>query len=469
LRLFEINSRVHGKSFDLVTDAELASLGDLGFDAVWMMGVWQISDGVRKLSKIASDDYEGSPYAVPTYEINRELGGRNKFARLVKCAHDAGLSVIVDFVSNHMAVDSPWIIRHPDFFIRSDPKARRQSTNEFFLHKSGEVVAFGRDPYFAPWNDTAQLDYTNARLRTRLIQELKRISKIADGVRCDMAMLVLKECFHRLWYPELPDAAFDEKWPREFWDQAISSVKEVSPGFQFIAEAYWDKEQQLTDLGFDLCYEKKLYDALVAHDAGRVLERLQRNTATLRRSLYFIENHDEPRAASVFNNPDNLAALALILTVPGSVLIHEGQMEGKRERLPVQRIIPLADEQPDLALKDSYVRILKATHDDVFNMGEFHLFDPQVYGAIGVIRNDTKRVVAYLGQISDAWHRFNGPQLNVTAIAHAAGAQNRLRLVNLLNSSSATVQEVDGTLKIETSRLGVDDDTKFCLVEAFPA
>jgi hypothetical protein len=144
-------------------------------------------------------------------------------------------------------------------------------------------------------------------------------------------------------------------------------------------------------------------------------------------------------------------------------------MEGKRERLPVQRIVPLADEQPDLALKDSYVRMLKATHDDVFKLGEFHLFDPQVYGAIGVIRNDTKRVVAYLGQISDAWHRFNGPQLNVTAIARAAGAQTRLRLVNLLNSSSATVQEVDGTLKIEASRLGVDDDTKFCLFEAFPA
>jgi hypothetical protein len=86
-----------------------------------------------------------------------------------------------------------------------------------------------------------------------------------------------------------------------------------------------------------------------------------------------------------------------------------------------------------------------------------------------LIRNDTKRVVAYLGQISDAWHRFNGAQLNVTAIAHAAGAQTRLRLVNLLNSSSAMVQEVDGSLKIETSRLGVDDATKFCLIEAFPA
>ncbi|HYV07531.1 MAG TPA: hypothetical protein VFB82_23250, partial [Blastocatellia bacterium] len=202
---------------------------------------------------------------------------------------------------------------------------------------------------------------------------------------------------------------------------------------------------------------------------GRVLERLQRNSAALRQSLYFIENHDEPRAASVFSNPDNLAALALILTLPGSVLIHEGQMEGKRERLPVQRIIPLEDEQPDLGLKDSYVRILEATHDAVFNMGEFHLFDPQVYGAIGVLRKDTKRVVAYLGQISEAWHRFNGPHMNVTAIAQAAGAQSRVSLVNLLNSSSATVHEVDGAFKIETSRLGIDDEGKFCLIEAFPA
>jgi hypothetical protein len=469
LRLFEINARVHGDSFDRVTDAELASLAELGFDALWMMGVWQISDGARKLSRILSDDFEGSPYAVPTYEINRELGGRNKFAQLVKRAHDAGLSVIVDFVSNHMAVDSPWIAQHPDFFIRSDTNARKQATHEFFLHKSGEVVAFGRDPYFAPWNDTAQLDYTNAQLRTRLTQELKRISKIADGVRCDMAMLVLRDCFRRLWYPLLSDSAFDEKWPGEFWDRAITAVKEVSPGFRFIAEAYWDKEQQLADLGFDLCYEKKLYDALVAHDAGRVLERLQRNTVDLSRSLSFIENHDEPRAASVLNKPDNLAALALILTVPGSVLIHEGQMEGKRERLPVQRITPLTDEPADLALKDAYARILMATRDDVFKVGEFHVFDPQVYGAIGIIRKDAKRVVAYLGQISEAWHRFNAPPMNVTAIANAAGAQGRLRLVNLLNSSSATVQEIDGAFKIEMSQLGIDDEGKFCLVEAFPA
>jgi hypothetical protein len=215
VRLYEINTRVHCTTFDQITDAELAELSQLGFDAVWMMGVWRISEGARTISKITSEDFEGSPYAVPLYEINRELGGRSRFARLVKRARGAGLSVIVDFVSNHMAVDSPWITQRADLFVRSDTKARTQSTNEFFLARSGDAIAFGRDPYFSPWNDTAQLDYSNSALRTKMIEVLKHISQIADGVRCDMAMLILRDCFRQLWYPLLPQSLFDQKMPSE--------------------------------------------------------------------------------------------------------------------------------------------------------------------------------------------------------------------------------------------------------------
>ncbi|MEK6321826.1 MAG: alpha-amylase family glycosyl hydrolase [Acidobacteriota bacterium] len=469
MRLFEINTRVHCANFDQITDAELAELSPLGFNALWLMGVWRISDGARKISKITSEDFEGSPYAVPVYEINRALGGRSQFARLVKRARSVGFSVIVDFVSNHMALDSPWIIQRGDSFIRGDTTARKQSTSEFFLAKSDETIAFGRDPYFSPWNDTAQLDYSNSGLRTRMIEVLKRISKVADGVRCDMAMLVLRDCFRQLWYPLLPQTSFDQKMPGEFWDQAIGEIKKISPNFKFIAESYWDKERQLRALGFDLCYEKKLYDGLVGHDLGRVVESLQRDSDALRGSLYFIENHDEPRAASVFSKPDNLAALALILSIPGSVLIHEGQMEGKHERLPVQRIKPLTEEPPDFALKESYIQLLQITRDDVFEKGDFQLFDPGVYGAIGFIRKDHRRVVAYLGQISEAWHRFNSPQMNISQVAREVGAQDKLRLTNLLTSRSITVHDNNGAFNLEMSQLGVDDDAKFCLLEASPA
>jgi glycosidase len=469
LRIYEINARVHCSRFDQITDAELAELTQLGFDAVWMMGVWRISAGVRKIWKIASEDFEGSPYAVPAYEFNPELGGRSQFVRLVKRAHAAGLSVVVDFVSNHMALDSPWIAQQPDLFIRSDARARKQSPSEFFLHGSGDVFAFGRDPYFSPWIDTAQLDYANVALRTRMIEVLKQISRYADGVRCDMAMLVLRDCFRRLWYPLAPDSAFDQMMPGEFWDEAIDAVKRVNPDFKFIAEAYWDKEHELSALGFDLCYEKKLYDGLVGHDLGRVLERLRRDSEALNGSLYFIENHDEPRAASVFGKSDNLAALALMLSIPGSVLIHEGQMEGKHERLPVQRIRPLTEEAADVALRDSYVQLLKITTDDVFKRGDFELFDPGVYGALGFIRKDRRRVIAYLSQISDAWHKFNSPQMDVSAVAREAGAESQLRLTNLLTSRSVTLQGNNGAFHLEMSHLGVDDDNRFCLLEASSA
>jgi hypothetical protein len=341
--------------------------------------------------------------------------------------------------------------------------------SEFFLHKSGEVVAFGRDPYFPPWNDTAQLDYSSGLLRSQMIDVLKRISRYADGVRCDMAMLVLRDCFRQLWYPLEPDSSFDQRMPGEFWDEAISEVKKANPNFKFIAEAYWDKETQLSELGFDLCYEKKLYDALVARDLGRVLERLQRGSDALRASLHFIENHDEPRAASVFDRPSNLAALALILSIPGSVLIQEGQMEGKHERLPVQRIKPLTDEPVDPQLRESYSQLLKITRDEVFKDGDFRLFDPGVYGAMGFTRSNNQRVIAYLAQVSEAWHRFNAPPMNVSAIAYEVGASSQLRLRNLLTSASTTVQESDGAFHLEMSRLGIDDETKFCLLEASPA
>lgn len=466
LRIYEINTRLRCRNFDDVTEADLEELAKLGFDAVWLMGVWQISNGAYRISKIVSEDFEGSPYAIPRYKFNSSLGGKRKFVSFVDRAHKAGLGVIVDFVSNHMALDSPWIDEQPSFFIRSDTQARKQMTSEYFLHPSGEVIAFGRDPYFPPWHDTAQLNYTNIKLRTRMIETLKWISKYADGVRCDMAMLVLRDYIRQQWFPLVSDSWFDQQMPGEFWDEAIRETKKVRPDFKFIAETYWDKEPRLYELGFDLCYEKKLYDALVARHAQQVIERLVRGREALESSIYFTENHDEPRAASVFNRANNLAAAALFLSLPGSALIHEGQMEGKREKLPVQRIKPLLDEPADIELREAYSEILKLTSDDVFKNGSFALFESRVYGVVAFIRQSEQRTVVYLGQISDAWHKFNSFPVDMTSVAIAIGAQSRLKLINLMTSSSLTIESNNGAYQLLLNQLGVSEDTNFCLLEA---
>jgi hypothetical protein len=114
------------------------------------------------------------------------------------------------------------------------------------------------------------------------------------------------------------------------------------------------------------------------------------------------------------------------------------------------------------------MQLLKVTADDVFKKGNFQLFDPGIYGALGFIRKDERRLIAFLAQISEAWHRFNTPAMNISAVANEAGAQPALRVTNLLNSAAATIGRSNGEFHLEMSRLGVDDETKFCLLEASP-
>ncbi|MEW6207965.1 MAG: alpha-amylase family glycosyl hydrolase [Acidobacteriota bacterium] len=469
MRIYEINTRLHCQSFDQITSTELEQIARLGFDTLWLMGVWEISRGALRISKITADDFEGSPYAVPEYKFNRALGGKKKFRDLVTRAHSAGLRVIVDFVSNHMAIDSPWIKEDPELFIRSNPHARNQQTGEYFLHPSGEVIAFGRDPFYPPWHDTAQLDFTNEKLRSRQTDALRWISRQADGVRCDMAMLVLRDYFREQWYPLLPEQWFDEQMPAEFWSEAIAAVKSERPDFVFIAETYWDKEQQLIDLGFDLAYEKKLYDALVARNAEMVNQRLAAIRGDFKSALCFIENHDEPRAASLFNREDNLAAAALILSLPSSALIHEGQMEGKREKLPVQRIKPLMNEPVDDLLKRGYERILAATSQEVFRDGTFELFDSRVWGAVAFVRRNSTRAVAYLAQISEAWHRFKDASFDISHLAGMIGASERIKVINLINSASIIVEKSGEGFCFRPDRLSVGEETQFCIIETLVA
>ena len=464
MRLYEINTRAHCSRFEEITAAELMALSRLGFDSIWLMGIWQPSDAAGKISRIISNDFVASPYASPEYAVSGVLGGSEGLRLLVERAHWAALSVIVDFVSNHMAVDSPWLDERPDFFIRSDPNARRQRPSDFFLHKSGEVFAFGRDPHFPPWVDTAQLDYTSEALRARMSQVFQSICGIADGVRCDMAMLVLRDYIREQWYPYSSEAAFGERTPGEFWDRALSDVVRRQPSFLSVAEAYWDKERRLLDLGFDLAYEKKLYDGLVNRDLPLILSRLSRSRRDLDGSLYFIENHDEERAAALFDRGEQLAAAALIMCLPGSVLIHEGQMEGKRERLPVQRLRPTTDEPLDDNLRAQYVTLLQLTRDQVFKTGAFYLFEPGAPGTLGLIRQNSSRTVVYVGQLAAA-SGLGSSVVDLTEVSCKISAARGFRTLNLVNSVSCDVIANNGTFNLRLSDLGVDRDARHCLLE----
>jgi hypothetical protein len=231
----------------------------------------------------------------------------------------------------------------------------------------GNVCACGRDPYFPAWPDVLQLNAFDPGLRQAAIRTVASIAEQCDGIRCDMAMLMMNPIFERTW-----SGRAGPRPATEYWIDLISAVKNKYPGFLFIAEAYWDMEWELHQQGFDFCYDKKLYDRMEHNNAESIRLHLCADLTYQRKLLRFIENHDEPRAAATFSPVKQLAFAITISTLPGIKLFHEGQFEGRKVRLPVF-LGRRQDEPVDEQLQRSYRKILEAVNQPVFREGQWSL------------------------------------------------------------------------------------------------
>ncbi len=356
-------------------------LADYGFDAVWFMGVWErspagiqiamrnkglLEDFRRALPDFSAEDNVGSPYCVRRYVVDPRLGGPQGLAAARQALAKRGLRLILDFVPNHVAPDHPWVVEHPEYFIRGDRKNLEQEPASFF-ETGGKVFACGRDPYFPAWPDVLQLNAFQPGLRTAVIETISEIAEQCDGIRCDMAMLLLNTIFTGTW-----GARAGEKPFNDYWRMVIPAIKGKHSEFRFIAEAYWDLEWELQQQGFDFCYDKKLYDRMEHADPESVRQHLLADFYYQERMVRFIENHDEPRAEATFPSGKGRAAALAILTLMGARLLHEGQFEGRKIRLPV--FLSRRPAEPvDQELMAFYHRLLKATHRDVFRNGTWRL------------------------------------------------------------------------------------------------
>jgi hypothetical protein len=231
--------------------------------------------------------------------------------------------------------------------------------------KSGPLVlAYGRDPYFAGWPDTLQLNYGNPDLQQAMIGELERIAGQCDGVRCDMAMLVLPDVFERTWgiRAEL------------FWPKATESVRRNHPNFKFMAEVYWDLEWTMQHQGFDYAYDKRLYDRLREGHARPVREHLFAGLDYQNKLARFLENHDEPRAAATFPPEVHRAAAVITFLSPGLRFFHQGQFEGRRKRISPHLCRGPA-EPVEQDLKQFYDRLLGVLRQPVVREGQWQLLE----------------------------------------------------------------------------------------------
>lgn len=338
-----------------------------GIDAVWLMGVWARSPAGAEISRVevrlpsgfAPADLVGSAYCVRSYTVDERLGGDDGLAVARAELAARGVGLIVDYVPNHTAIDHAWTSEHPEYFIRATDDGSDS------VEIGGTRLAQGRDPYFPPWRDVLQLNTFLPEVRAAAVDTLRRVAERADGVRCDMAMLMLTDVVVRTWGDRAGPAPDQEYWP-----EVIGAVKREHPDLTFIAEAYWDLEATLLSQGFDYCYDKRLYDRLVALGAESLREHLRADPAFQARLLRFIENHDEPRASAAFPSRAVRAVAVAMATLPGAALVHEGQFDGRRARVDValrRRPVEVPDE--DLA---SFHRRLVAAVPEV-KRGEWRL------------------------------------------------------------------------------------------------
>ena len=411
--LFEINTRswILGAGLTSIADVPATywrTLRDYGVEYVWLMGVWQTAqssiskycfhpDLLREYTKANAAwkkaDVGGSPYAIEDYHTSMLVGSDEDLLKARSDINEAGMKLVLDFVPNHFNADTPLIRTHPDIFFQRSAEEARQYGSTFYSTANGSF-AHGRDPYFDPWTDTVQLNYFNPATQDFMLETLTQISKYCDGVRCDMAMLILPDIFDKTW----SHLKTNSQQASNFWQKAIQTIKSSNPSFIFIAEAYWETEWRLQQDGFDYTYDKRLLDLLVHHDFDGLLNHLSADQAFQARMLRFIENHDETRSLSSLGSPASQAAASIIATIPGMTLYFDGQWEGARKKVPVQLVIP-ADEPncpcpigSELCLEEGpalcscqsvhYHSILRAVNRDVFHKGDWKLINQPTLNGI---------------------------------------------------------------------------------------
>jgi alpha amylase-like protein len=391
--LFQINTRVWlqrlsreaGKPITLtdIDDTTIDSFAESGFDWIWLLSVWQIGAAGRAVSRgnpqwrtefeallpdLTEEDIGGSGFAITAYTVGEALGGDAALEQFREKLARRGIKLLLDFVPNHTAPDHQWVRTHPDYYVQGSEEALASAPQNYLRVETNagpKILAYGRDPNFPGWPDTLQLNYANPTLQMARIEELIAIAGKCDGVRCDMAMLLLPEIFQRTWGIT----------PEPFWPKATAAVHARYPAFTFMAEVYWDLEWTLQQQGFSYCYDKRLYDRLREGHVGPIRDHLLAGLDYQDKLTRFLENHDEPRAASEFRWPQHRAAAIITYLAPGLSFFHQGQFEGARSRVPTH--LGRGPTEPvDQEVAVFYARLLQVLKTGAFRDGTWSQIQP---------------------------------------------------------------------------------------------
>ena len=395
-------SKAYGRSIarlDQVPDEELDTLARRGFNALWLIGIWERSRASQRIKQLTGNpEAVASAYSLADYNIAEDLGGDSAYANLRDRAGHRGIRLASDMVPNHMGIDSRWVVQHPDWFLSlpespypaytfagpdlsSDGRVEIKIEDHYYQRSDAAVVFrrhdrwtgdtryiyHGNDGTSFPWNDTAQLNYLRADTREAVIQTILHVARKFPIIRFDAAMTLAKRHYQRLWFPEpgaggaipsraehgITRAEFDRAMPAEFWREVVDRIQAEVPGTLLLAEAFWLMEGYFVrTLGMHRVYNSAfmnmLRDEENANYRSVMKNTLEFDPDILRRYVNFMNNPDERTAIDQFGKGDKYFGVCILMaTMPGLPMFGHGQVEGYRERYGMEYRRAYYDERPD--------------------------------------------------------------------------------------------------------------------------
>ena len=392
----------HVHKLDQIPDEELRLLADRGMTALWLIGLWERSVASQRIKHLRGQgDAVASAYSLKEYNIAEDLGGNAAYINLRDRAARYGLRLASDMVPNHMGIDSPWVIEHPDWFVfRNEspypaytfngpdlsPDSRVEiKIDDHYYDQTDAAVAFrvryntsgetryiyhGNDGTTFAWNDTAQLDYSKAYVREQVMQAILHVARMFPIIRFDAAMVLAKRHVQRLWFPlpgvggsipsraenAMSDEEFNALMPTEFWREVVDRVAVEVPGTLLLAEAFWLLEGYFVrTLGMHRVYNSAFMNMLRDEENAKYRSYLKKTIEfdpdILKRYVNFMSNPDERTTIDQFGSGDKCFGVATMLaTLPGLPMFGHGQIEGYTERYGMEFKMPRMTEWPDEAL-----------------------------------------------------------------------------------------------------------------------
>jgi len=415
---------------DQIPDEDLDELARRGLNSLWLIGIWERSRASQTIKQLCGNqDAVASAYSLYDYRIADDLGGEAAYITLRDRCYRRGIRLASDMVPNHMGIDSPWVVEHPDWFLSrpdspypaynfegpdlaSDPRVEIRIDRHYYEQtdaavvfqrrdrQSGEVryIYHGNDGTSFPWNDTAQLDYLNPAMREQLIQTILHVARLFPVIRFDAAMTLAKRHFQRLWFPNpgssgaipsraeyaMSTAEFNKHMPHEFWREVVDRVAAEVPGTLLLAEAFWLMEGYFVrTLGMHRVYNSAFMNMMRDEENAKyrsvIKNTLEFDPDIMKRYVNFMSNPDERTAIDQFGTGDKcFGVTALMSTLPGLPMFGHGQIEGYSEKYGMEYRWPRYQENPDPALvarHEQQIAPLLHQRDLFAESGNFLLYD----------------------------------------------------------------------------------------------